>query len=83
MAASPAMLNHTRCRVRQVRWEPPTLPCDRCGQSTHHVGTATRVAIDIALEGPVLLVVTVSLHHCPACWHTFRAQPPFLWRDAT
>lgn len=83
MSAAAAMLNSTSCRVRQVRWEPPALPCDRCGQPTHRAGTATRVAIDIALEGPVLLLVTVSLQHCPACRHTFRAQPPFLRRDAT
>jgi transposase-like protein len=83
MSAPAPMLNHTSCRVRHVRWEPPTLPCDRCGHPTHRVGTATRIAIDIALDGPVLLVVTVSVQNCPACRHTFRAQPPFLRRDAT
>jgi hypothetical protein len=83
MSTSPAMLNDTSCRVRQVRWEPPALPCDRCGQPTHRVGTATRIAIDVALDGPVLLVVAVSLHVCAVCRQTFRAQPPFLRRDAT
>ena len=27
--------------------------------------------------------VTVSVHHCRACQHYFRAQPPFLRPDAT
>jgi transposase-like protein len=30
----------------------------------------------------VLLHVTVSVHHCEACDHYFRAQPPFLQRGA-
>jgi transposase-like protein len=83
MESITPVVNQTACRVRQVRWEPLVLPCDRCGQPTHRAGTATRVAIDIALDGPVLLLIAVSLHHCPGCRHTFRAQPPFLRRDAT
>ena len=41
------------------------------------------MAIDLDLEQPALLSVTVSVHHCPACQHYFRAQPPFLQPDAT
>jgi len=42
----------------------------------------SRTAIDINLEGPVLLLVTVSVHRCSACSAYFRAQPPFLRRNA-
>jgi transposase-like protein len=75
-------VNQTACRVRHVRWAPPELPCDRCGRTAHAVGAAHRTALDIALDGPVVLLVTVSVHHCPTCHHCFRAQPPFLRRDA-
>jgi len=40
------------------------------------------MAIDLHLEHPVLLHVTVSVHHCMTCDHYFRVQPPFLRRDA-
>lgn len=74
--------NQTVCHIRQVRVTHQVLPCDRCGQAARASGTARRAALDIALDGPVLLDVTVSLHHCPACRHTFRAQPTFLRPDA-
>ncbi|HET9015696.1 MAG TPA: helix-turn-helix domain-containing protein [Thermomicrobiaceae bacterium] len=83
MPADATALNATPCVVGQVRWDVPRLPCDRCQRPAHRIGTATRTAIDIALEGPALLAVTVSVHHCPACRHTFRAQPPFLRPDAS
>ena len=41
------------------------------------------MAIDIDLEQPVLLLITVSVHFCPTCHHFFRAQPPFLRPDAS
>lgn len=56
--------------------------CDRCQQPAPHYSTAERVAIDLDLEQPVLLAVTVSVHYCPACQHYFRVQPPFLRPDA-
>jgi hypothetical protein len=83
MAASLATVNQTLCHVRHVQWQRPLLPCDRCGQPALRAGTASRTALDIALDGPVLLLVTVSVHRCPACRHSFRAQPPFLRPDAT
>lgn len=43
----------------------------------------SRTAIDVDLDGPVLLQVTVSVHYCAACHHHFRLQPPFLRPDAT
>ena len=57
-------------------------PCDRCQQPAPRYSTAERVAIDLDLEQPVRLAVTVSVHCCPACQHYFRAQPPFLRPDA-
>ncbi len=81
MSASPT-LYQTPCVVRQVHWAQPTMPCDRCQQPARRVGTATRTAIDLDLDGPVLLAVTVSVHRCAACQHAFRAQPPFLRPDA-
>ncbi|MBA3533744.1 MAG: hypothetical protein H0T73_17645 [Ardenticatenales bacterium] len=59
-----------------------SLACDRCGASAPRYSTASRVAIDIEIDHPVLLWVTVSVHRCVACQHYFRAQPPFLRRDA-
>jgi transposase len=46
------------------------------------VWDASRTAIDLDLDAPVLLRVVVSVHHCPCCRHHFRAQPPFLRPDA-
>lgn len=80
--SAAATHSHAHCTVRQVAWDQPSLPCDRCNQPARRAGTATRTAIDIDLDGPVLLLVTVSVHRCPACQHAFRAQPPFLRRDA-
>lgn len=60
----------------------PEAPCDRCQQPAPRYSTAACVAIDLDLSQPVLLAVTVSVHHCTACQHYFRAQPPFLWSDA-
>lgn len=40
------------------------------------------MAIDLDLDQPTLLAITVSVHHCVICGRYFRAQPPFLRRDA-
>ena len=61
----------------------PALPCDRCHQPAAPFTTAERVAIDLDLDRPTLLLITVSVHFCPSCQHYFRAQPPFLRPDAT
>jgi len=45
--------------------------------------TTTRVALDIDLDHPVILLIAVSVHYCPPCRHYFRAQPPFLRPDAS
>jgi transposase len=76
-------LNHTVCQVREVAYLLPTLPCDRCQQPAARFTTAERVAVDLDLDRPTLLLITVSVHFCPICRHYFRAQPPFLRPDAT
>ena len=80
--SATATIHQRHCTVREVRWEQPSLPCDRCQRPARRAGTATRTAIDIDLDGPVLLLVTVSVHRCASCRHAFRAQPPFLRPDA-
>jgi len=77
-----ASLTHTLCHIRHVRWSLPTLPCAHCGAPARRRCETSRTAIDIDLEHPVLLLVTVSVHHCRLCGRYMRAQPPFLRRDA-
>lgn len=83
MTHTSPSLNYTPCHVRHVVWTLSDAPCDRCGQLAPRFSTTTRTAIDLDLDQPVLLLVTVSVHHCPPCRHYFRAQPPFLRPDAT
>jgi hypothetical protein len=79
----PLTLNHTVCQVREVAYLLPTIPCDRCQQPAARFSTAERVAIDLDLDHPILLLITVSVHCCVPCRHYFRAQPPFLRPDAS
>jgi len=79
---SACSIIQTPCHIRRVRWVEPALPCDRCCAQAPRVWEVARTAIDIDLDTPVLLRVTVSVHHCRACRRYFRAQPPFLRRDA-
>ena len=76
-------LNHTVCQVREVAYLLPTVPCDRCQQPAARFSTAERVAIDLDLDHPILLLITVSVHFCAPCRHYFRVQPPFLRPDAS
>jgi transposase len=71
------------CHIRDVAYLLPCIPCDRCHQPAQRFSTVARTAVDVDLDQPVLLSVTVSVHHCPPCRHYFRAQPPFLQVDAT
>ncbi|MGQ9556200.1 MAG: hypothetical protein ACUVWR_19030 [Anaerolineae bacterium] len=76
-------LNCTVLTVHQVAYTLPWAKGDRCQVPAERVWEAERVAIEIDLDRPVPLLVRVSVHHCPACDHFFRAQPPFLRPDAT
>ena len=82
MTNSASSLNYTACDIRRVDFLLPSIPCDRCSAAAPRVDVATRTAIDIDLEHPVVLALCVSVHYCSACHHYFRAQPPFLRRDA-
>ena len=76
------LINQAVCDIRELSYRLPEVACDRCHQPAGSFSTASRVAIDLNLDHPVLLAVTVSVHYCQACHHYFRAQPPFLRPDA-
>ena len=76
-------INQTNCRIRELSYLLPSAPCDRCQQPAAHYSTAERLIIDLDLDQPVLLLVTVSVLQCRDCHHYFRAQPPFARTAAT
>lgn len=78
MFPSPPALNHTPCTVRHLRHSLPSAPCQQCGKPSRRVWEVSRTAIDVDLDGPVLLLVIVSVHYCRRCSRHFRVQPPFL-----
>jgi transposase len=82
MTKTTSSVNQTVCHIREVEYNLPVTPCDRCQQPAPFFTTAERTAIDLNLEYPVLLHVTVSVHHCDECDHYFRVQPPFLQHGA-
>jgi hypothetical protein len=82
MTSQSSSVSQTMCHVTQVQYILPEAICDRCAQPAARFTTAQRTAIDIDLNHPVLLHLIVSVHHCACCDHYFRAQPPFLRRDA-
>lgn len=82
MTRTTSSVNQTICHIREVEYNLSVAPCDRCQQPAPFFTTAERTVIDVHLDHPVLLHVTVSVHHCAECNHYFRAQPPFLQRGA-
>jgi hypothetical protein len=76
-------VNQVRCTIRRVSWSLATSACPQCGEPARRVWEVSRTAIDVDLDHPVLLLVTVSVHQCQGCGRHFRAQPPFLRPDAT
>ena len=81
MSSPTPCLNATICELCEVQYLLSELPCDRCASAVQRFSTVERVAIDLALDHPVLLLVRVSVHYCLPCHHYFRAQPPFLRPD--
>jgi hypothetical protein len=75
-------VNQTICQIQEVHYCMPVAACDICQRSAECFTTVKRLAIDLHLEHPVLLHITVSVHYCADCHHYFRQQPPFLRRDA-
>src|SRR5215207_6713797 len=51
----PARIQQTDCTVHRVGWSVGSLPCDRCQHTADRVWTVTRTAIDVDLDGPILL----------------------------
>jgi hypothetical protein len=82
VSSTPPALNHTPCTIRLLHHSPPYAQCERCGLLDRRVWEVSRTAIDIDLDHPVLLLVTVSVHRCPGCSCYFRAQSPFLRPNA-
>jgi transposase-like protein len=71
-------INTTACRIRRVRYSHLRARCQLCGRFAPRVWETSRTAIDVGLDGPVFLLITVGVHHCRHCERRFRAQPPFL-----
>jgi lambda repressor-like predicted transcriptional regulator len=78
---TPAV-NTTACRIKRVHYSHLRARCQLCGRSAPRAWEVSRTAIDVDLDGPVVLVVTVGVHHCRRCERHFRAQPPFLRPNA-
>jgi hypothetical protein len=78
MEPKRAAIHRTPCAFRQVRWSFPTTACLRCRRLAPRLWDASRVAVDIDLDQPVVLIVVVSVHVCAVCGRMFRAQPPVL-----
>ena len=83
MKSGSPRINQTVVQIWHGRWTLPRCRCDRCGQPAPSVWETSRTASDIDLDHPIVLQVTVSVDHCKACQHFFRAQASFLGRDAT
>jgi hypothetical protein len=75
---SQATVQTKAVSFRRVWWSFPSVNCPRCGGDAQRVWDSTRVAVDIDLDQPIVLVVEVSVHVCAICSRMFRAQPPFL-----
>lgn len=78
MSSTLPTFNYAPCTVRHLRHSLPSTQCEQCGQITRRVWEVSRTAIDVDLDHPVLLLVTVSVHRCLGCSRYFRIQPPFL-----
>jgi lambda repressor-like predicted transcriptional regulator len=75
-------INTTACRIKRVRYSHLRVRCEMCGRFAPRAWEISRTAIDVDLDGPVFLLVTVGVHHCRHCGRHFRAQPPFLRKGA-
>ena len=82
MVETASSVNLAACQILEVSYNLASTTCDQCQQLASRFTTAERTAIDLNLDHPMLLHITVSVHYCPDCDHYFRAQPPFLRRNA-
>jgi hypothetical protein len=67
-----AAIHTTPCAFRQVWWSFPTTECVCCGGLAPRLWDASRVAVDIDLDQPIVLTVVVSVHVCPVCGRMFE-----------
>lgn len=63
--------------AKLLRITPDTCPCSTCGRNCKRRATGERHLIDIGLEGPVLLLITVGVYHCSPCRKSFRSPLAF------
>jgi hypothetical protein len=82
MTEATATVNQTACQILEIDYDLPYATCDLCQRCWPASATTGRAAVDLDLSHPVLLHITVSVHYCADCKHYFRAQPPFLRRNA-
>jgi transposase len=75
-------VNVTACRIKRVHCSRRRARCEMCGRFAPRVWRTSRTAIDLDLEGPLFLLVTVGVHHCRRCERHFRAGPSFLRPNA-
>ncbi|MCB9672598.1 MAG: hypothetical protein H6734_24185 [Alphaproteobacteria bacterium] len=80
--SAPGAIFTTRFSVKRVSFCPATLACEGCGDRRPRQWSTGRVALDLHLDGPRALDIAVGVYHCPTCQRWFRAQPPFLRRNA-
>jgi len=64
MAETLPSVNLAECRVCQVAYRPSTMLCDRCQPPCESYSVAERHAIDLNLDHPGLLCVTVGVYRC-------------------
>lgn len=82
MPPNTPAINTTACQIKRIRYSHLCARCELCRRSAPRVWEVSRTAIDLDLEGPLFLLVTVGVHHCRRCERHFRAQPPFLRQGA-
>lgn len=75
-------INTTACRIKRIRYSHLRARCEPCGHPAPRAWETSRTAIDVDLDGPVFLLVTVGVYHCRRCGRYFRSQPPFLRPNA-
>jgi hypothetical protein len=71
------------CTFKDLRFGPELGRCERCLRWCARQWDVPRFALDLCLDGIGLLRVLVGVYFCKDCQTYFRAQPPFLRRDAS
>ena len=64
MEPSQAIVQTKSVSFRRVCWSFPSVNCPGCASDAQRVWESTRVAVDIDLDQPIVLIVDVSVHVC-------------------